>query len=74
MDNKLALALKHLGRLSCAITIGCSLIIWFKNFFYIPQFVLDVFRSDVYQGIFTMYWPVFYSNSLEKFDEPSRGK
>ncbi|EIE77705.1 hypothetical protein RO3G_02409 [Rhizopus delemar RA 99-880] len=25
MDNKLALALKHLGLLSCAITIGCPL-------------------------------------------------
>ncbi|EIE78044.1 hypothetical protein RO3G_02748 [Rhizopus delemar RA 99-880] len=63
MDNKLALGLKRLGLLSCAITIGCPLpssdlehtvllggfwIIWLKKLFYLPQFVLNVFRSDVY--------------------------
>ncbi|EIE77646.1 hypothetical protein RO3G_02350 [Rhizopus delemar RA 99-880] len=63
MDNKLALALKHLGLLCCAITTGSSLpssdseehmvilggcwIIWPKKFFYLPQFVLNVFRSQV---------------------------
>ncbi|EIE77865.1 hypothetical protein RO3G_02569 [Rhizopus delemar RA 99-880] len=89
MDNKLAVALKHLGLLSCAITIGCPLsssdaehmvilgggwIIWLKKFFYLPQFVLNVFRSDVYRGTFTMHWPAFYSNSLKKFGEPFRKK
>ncbi|EIE77750.1 hypothetical protein RO3G_02454 [Rhizopus delemar RA 99-880] len=63
MDNKFALASKHSGLLSCAITIGCPLpssdseehmillggcwIIWFKKFFYLSQFVLNVFRSQV---------------------------
>ncbi|EIE91563.1 hypothetical protein RO3G_16274 [Rhizopus delemar RA 99-880] len=63
MDNKLTLALKHLGLLCCPIAIGCPLsssdsehmvllggcwIIWLKKFFYLPQFVLNVFKSDVY--------------------------
>ncbi|EIE87586.1 hypothetical protein RO3G_12297 [Rhizopus delemar RA 99-880] len=89
MDNKLALALKHLELLSRAITISCPLspsdsghmvflggcwIIWLKKFFYLPQFVLNIFRSDVYRGTFTMHWPVFYSNSLKKLGEPSRRK
>ncbi|EIE89348.1 hypothetical protein RO3G_14059 [Rhizopus delemar RA 99-880] len=89
MDNELALVLKHLGLLCCPITIGYPLpsndsehmallggcwSIWSKKFFYLPQFVLNVFRSDVYRGTFTMHWPAFYSNSLKKFGEPSRRK
>ncbi|EIE86636.1 hypothetical protein RO3G_11347 [Rhizopus delemar RA 99-880] len=63
MDNKSALALKHLKLLCYPITIGCPLpssdsehmvllggfwIIWLKKFFYLPQPVLNVFRSGVY--------------------------
>ncbi|EIE86227.1 hypothetical protein RO3G_10938 [Rhizopus delemar RA 99-880] len=48
------------------------MIIWPKKFFYLPQFVLNVFRSDIYRGTFTMHWPAFYSNSPKKLSEPSR--
>ncbi|EIE88971.1 hypothetical protein RO3G_13682 [Rhizopus delemar RA 99-880] len=54
--------------------MGCPLITWPKKFFYLPQFVLNVFRSNVYRDTFIMHWPAFYSNSLKKFGEPSRRK
>ncbi|EIE79927.1 hypothetical protein RO3G_04635 [Rhizopus delemar RA 99-880] len=56
MDNKLVLALKHSGLLCCSlpssnsehmVLLGGCWIIWPKKFFYLPQFALNVFRSDI---------------------------